>query len=46
MFYGFISFNFNYIYLKNPMDRGAWWATVLGDTKSCHTYTQIYEVVL
>ena len=21
--------------LKNPMDRGAWWATVRGVTKSC-----------
>ena len=25
-----------YSYLKNPMDRGAWWATVHGVTKS-HT---------
>ena len=23
-----------YSYLKNPMDRGAWWATVHGVTKS------------
>ena len=25
---------FRYSYLENPMDRGAWWATVHGVTKS------------
>ena len=25
---------FQYSCLENPMDRGAWWATVLGVTKS------------
>ena len=25
---------FQYSYLENPMDRGAWWATVHGVTKS------------
>ena len=26
---------------ENPTDRGAWWATVHGVTKSQHTHTQI-----
>ena len=25
---------FNYLHLENPMDRGVWWATVPGVTKS------------
>ena len=41
-----------YSHLKNPMDRGAWWATVNGVTKSqcdretehVHTWvTEMYE---
>ena len=39
--------------LENPMDRGAWWATVHGVTKSqtqlthsAYTYTQLYEISL
>ena len=27
-------YQFQYSYLENPMDRGAWWATVHGVTKS------------
>ena len=28
---------FQYSYLENPMDRGAWWATVHGVTKELNT---------
>ena len=28
---------FQYSYLENPMDRGAWWATVHGVTKKLNT---------
>ena len=30
-----------YSYLENPMDRGAWWATVLGVSQSEHAQTQV-----
>ena len=32
---------FQYSYLRNPMDRGAWWATVLGVAKKSDTTDQL-----
>ena len=31
-----------YSCLENPMDRGAWWAIVHGDTKSLSTHVQLF----
>ena len=36
-----------YSYLENPMDRGAWWATVMGSqrvdtTEQLHTYRPLF----